>query len=72
MWATIAGVLGMSIVLACADTLYKEIKNRPPPPDRIESEKFKASEADIRSARSNQQYNGFAKDILGRVRRILK
>ena len=72
MWATVAGILGVSIVLACADTLYKELKNRPPPPDRIESDKFKATEADLRSARSRQQYNGLAKDVLGRIKNLIK
>ena len=72
MWGTVVGILGASVVLACADTLYKEIRNRPPPPDRIESEKFKAPEADLRSARSTKQYSGIAKDIFNRVKNLRK
>lgn len=69
MWATVAGVLGISVVLAAAETLYRDMKNRPPPPERLESKDFKASEADVKASK---RYEGFAKDILGRLRNFKK
>ena len=69
MWATIAGILGVSVVLACAETLYREIRNRPPPPERLESKDFKAPQSD---SKKQQRYGGLAKDILGRVKNLRK
>ena len=68
MWATIAGVLGVSVVLACAETLYRDLKNRPPPPERLESESFKAPSG----SKGGRRYNGMAKDVLKGFKRFMK
>ena len=72
MWATVAGILGVSVVLACVDTLYKELRKRPPPPDRIESESYKAPEAEVKAARAKQQSSSFAREMYRRMMKFKK
>lgn len=66
MWGAVAGILGVSVVLACADVLVREFWNRPPPPERIEDR-----QAASRPERSRPNtYSGPARDVLNRVKRM--
>ena len=67
MWGAIAGILGVSVVLAAADALAREWYNRPPPPEQIE-DKQAASQGRKRPKR----HSGSAREILQRVKQMTR
>jgi hypothetical protein len=67
MWAVISGILGISVVLALAETLYKEIRDKPGPPEKLEGGDYVAS-----SSKKSPYYSGPAKDILNQIKKLVK
>jgi len=67
MWGAIAGILGISVVLALAETLYKEVRDRPGPPEKLEGRDYVAP-----SSKKSPYYSGPAKDVLKHVKKLRK
>ena len=67
MWGVITGVLGISVVLALAETLYKEVRHRPGPLEKLEGRDYVPP-----SSKNSQYYSGPAKDVLNQAKKLRK
>jgi len=67
MWGVISGILGVSVVLALAETLYKDVRNRPGPVEKLEGKDYVPP-----SSKKSQYYSGPAKDIFNQAKKLRK
>ena len=66
MWGVVTGILGISVILALAETLYKEVQNRPGPPEKLEGRDY------VPPSGRRSQYSGPAKDVLNQAKKLRK